>query len=63
MNLAKLVGMAFVIMGVIVLTLSFISQYGLYVAVFGVVLIALGFVLYTVLGTFKEGRVKGVFIR
>jgi len=62
-NFAKLVGMAFAIIGVIVLALSFISQNGFYVAILGVAMIVLGFVFFVVLGTLKDAKAKSVLIR
>jgi hypothetical protein len=55
--------MAFAIIGVIVLALSFISQNGFYVAILGVAMIVLGFVFFVVLGTLKDAKAKSVLIR
>lgn len=62
-DFVKALGIAFVIVGVIVLTLSLISQYGFYFSILGIAIIVIGAVFYVVLGTLKEAKAKGALVR
>jgi uncharacterized membrane protein HdeD (DUF308 family) len=62
-DFAKAFGIVFVIVGVIVLAWSFISQYGFYFSVLGIVMIVIGAVFIVVLSTLKEAKAKSPFTR
>jgi len=63
-ELAKAFGIALVIIGVLGLTLSLMSQYGQpYLSILCIVLIVLGAVFFTVIGTLKEAKARRALIR
>lgn len=61
MNLPKMFGIVLVIIGVIGFAISFAYQYG-YGQIFSVVLIALGFICFAVLGTIRDVKAKSAII-